>query len=169
VREEQAALEQRARQLDAELRRQASATSASEQELARAREALAGVAGRAAGDQPADGGGRLLALVLPAAMRGAATVPSLTIPTGTTAVVVRLPLVSVDFPRYTVTLKKAQGDRVIWRSDRLRAPAPSEQNALPVTVRASLLEPGAYTLEVSGLSARGEAEPLDSYPFRVVR
>jgi hypothetical protein len=39
---------------------------------------------------------------------------------------------------------------------------------IPVTVPANLLTPRAYTLELTGISARGDAEPLDSYPFRVV-
>ena len=39
---------------------------------------------------------------------------------------------------------------------------------IPVTVRTSLLAPRAYTLELTGISPRGDAEPLDTYPFRVV-
>jgi hypothetical protein len=77
--------------------------------------------------------------------------------------------VSVDHPRYVVTLKRASGERVLWLSEPLRAPSAGEQNVLPVTVRASLLEPGVHTVELAGIPAQGPAEPLDSYPFRIVR
>jgi hypothetical protein len=169
VRSEQAVLAERARQLEEVLRRHQSALSANEQELARAREALAAAASRPGIEAPRAGAGSLLALALAPAMRGGGAVPELTIPAGTKDVVLRLQLTALDFARYDAALKKAGGDAVLWRSGRLRPPAAAEKNALPVTVRASLLEPGAYVVELTGVPARGEAEPLDSYPFRVVR
>ena len=39
---------------------------------------------------------------------------------------------------------------------------------IPVTIRTSLLAPRGYALELNGISARGQAEPLDSYLFKVV-
>ena len=168
ARETHAALEQRAQQLQEELNRQQSAARATEQELARAREALAAAPGRAgAGDEPRTGG-ILLALVLSAATRGGDQLPQFAIPPGADTVILRLPLVAVDFPHYEAALREATSDRVIWRSGRLPAPSASERPMIPVTVRTSLLAPRAYTLELTGISARGQAEPLDSYLFRVV-
>lgn len=169
VRSEQAVLAERARQLEGALQRQQAAMSGSEQELARARAALADAAARANGGRPAGRGAGLLALTLAPAMRGGGALPDLVIPAGTNAVDLRLQLTALDFPHYQVALKKAGGERVLWRSGRLRPPSTADKNALPITVRASLLEPGAYTLELTGIPARGEPEPLDSYPFRVVR
>jgi hypothetical protein len=167
VREANAALEQRVRQLQDEVNRQQSATRATEEALARARDALAQGPPRAAGE-PRAGVGRVLAFTLIAATRGGNAIASITIPTGVDAVTLRLPLVAVDFPQYEVVLRDATADRVIWRSGRLRAPSGSERPALSVTVRATLLEPRGYAMELTGISAPGRAEPLDSYPFRVV-
>jgi hypothetical protein len=172
ARETHAALEQRAQQLQEELNRQQSVARANEQELARAREALAAASDRSgsgatASDEPRTGG-VLLALVLSAARRGADQLPQFTIPPGAGTVILRLPLVAVDFPHYEAALRDAASDRVIWRSGRLPAPAVREQPMIPVTVRTSLLGPRAYALELTGISARGQAEPLDSYLFRVV-
>lgn len=167
VREAQAELEQRARRLQEEVSRQQSATSASEDELARVREALAAAEAQANVERP--GSPRVLALVLRAATREAGELPQLAIPTGVDTVVLRMPLVAVDFPRYEAALRDATGDRVLWRSGRLDAPAERTRPMLPVTVRASLLTPRTYVLELTGVSAQGVAEPLDSYPFRVLR
>lgn len=169
VRSEQSVLAERARQLEGALQRQQSAASANAQELQRAREALAAAAARADGGQAANRGSGLLALTLAPALRGGGTVPDLTIPAGTKDVVLHLQLTALDFAGYQAALKKAGDDRVLWRSGRLRSPTAAEKNTLPVTLRASLLAPGAYTLELTGIPARGEPEPLDSYPFRVVR
>jgi hypothetical protein len=178
ARETHAALEQRAQQLQEELNRQQSAARATEQELARAREALAAAperagagagvgAGAGAGDEPRTGG-ILLALVLSAARRGGDELPQFSIPPGADTVILRLPLVAVDFPHYEATLREATSDRIIWRSARLPAPAARERPMIPVTIRTSLLAPRGYTLELTGISARGQAEPLDSYLFKVV-
>jgi hypothetical protein len=166
ARETHAALEQRARQLQDELNRQQTAARATEQELARAREALAAAPERADGEPRV--GGTLLALVLSAATRGADQLPQFSIPPGVDTVILRLPLVAVDFAHYEAILRDPASDRVIWRSGRLQAPSARERPMIPVTVPTSLLGPRAYMLELTGISARGQAEPLDSYPFRVV-
>jgi hypothetical protein len=167
AREAHAELEQRARQLQEEVNRQQSTTRATEAELARARDALAAARGRAnAGPRPDRPG--LLALTLLAATRAGGEIPQLAIPPGASAVTLRLPLVAADFPRYEAALRDATSDRVIWRSGGLPAPAARARPMVAVTVPASLLGPRAYTLELSGLPRRGVAEPLDTYPFRVV-
>lgn len=164
IREQQAALEQRERQLQEDLKQQQSATAAATQELARARDALNALPDRT-------GTGRLsgiLALMLPPATRGGGEPPTIAIPSDTTSVVLRLQLLAADFERYDVALKNAVSDRVIWRAARLRAPSASVRQLLSITVAADLLAPGAYAVELSGVQATGPSELLDSYPFRVV-
>jgi hypothetical protein len=167
VRETHAGLEQRARQLQEDVNRQQAATRATEEELARAREALAAVPSPA-NVEPRSGGQGLLAFMLHAATRDAGKIPELVIPKGGDTVILLLPLVAIDFPHYEAVLKEATSDRVIWRSGRLGAPAPSDRPMIPLPVRTSVLAPRAYTLELTGISARGAIEPLDTYPFRVV-
>jgi hypothetical protein len=170
ARETHAALEERARQLQEELSEHQAAARAIEQELARAREAIAAGPDRAvpvpAGGDPR-GIGSVLALVLSPGRRGGAQIPQFTIPPGAGTVVLRLPLVAVDFAHYEAVLRDATGDRVLWRSGRLAAPAARDRSMIPVTVPVNLLAPREYTLDLTGISGRG-AEPLDSYPFRVI-
>ena len=119
ARETHAALEQRAQQLQEELTRQQAAARATEQELARAREAAAAVPQRA-GDEPR-AGGPLLALVLSAARRGGGDqLQQFAIPAGADTVVLRLPLVAVDFAR--LRSRPQRGDQ---RSRRLAQRTPA--------------------------------------------
>lgn len=159
-------LEQRTKQLQDEVGRQRSTTSAAEEELARARDALAATQAQPNDVRP--GAPRILALVLHAATRDAAEIPQLAIPAGVVSVVLRLPLVAVEFPFYEAELRDAANDRVVWRSGRLAAPAASERPQLSVTVPVAVLAPRTYVMALSGISTAGAVEPLDTYPFRVV-
>lgn len=161
-----AELEKRVQQLREDVGRQRSTTSATEEELARVREALASARTQPSDGQP--GAPPILALVLRAATREAAEIPQLAIPTGVATVVLRLPLVAVEFPFYEAELRDLTSETVIWRSGRLTAPAASARPLLPLTVRASVLVPRNYVMGLSGISTAGVAEPLDTYPFRVV-
>jgi hypothetical protein len=167
TRERLATLEQRERQLQDDVNRQQSTLATLSQETARAREALAaaGQAPTPAQESPASG---VLAFVLLPANRGAGDSPTLTIPANTGIVTMRLQLDGDNYPGYTVVLKNSATDRVIWRSDRLRAASAGGRTMLPVSVPAGVLRPGAYTASVTGLPRRGPAEALDPYPFRVV-
>ena len=170
--ESQAGLEQRTRQLQEERSRQQSATRATQEELARAREALAAASPQGVkaprDTQPRPGAQGVLALMLHAATRDAGEIPQLVIPKGADTVVLLLPLVAVDFPQYEAVLKEPASDRVLWRSGRFGRPSAGNRPMIPVILRTSLLGPRAYLLELTGISARGDADPLDTYPFRVV-
>lgn len=165
--EAQAELEQRTRQLHDEAIRQQAATRAAEEALARAREARAAVPGLVNVD-PRRGSPGVLALMLRPARRDAGEIPLLVIPNGADTVVLLLPLVAADFPQYEATLEDPASGRVLWRSGRLGMPSPGSAPLIPVIFPTSLLGPRAYTLELTGIPARGNAEPLDTYPFRVV-
>jgi hypothetical protein len=167
MREQQATLEQRERQLAEAVSRQQSQIAATSQELARARNAIAAGQARTPG-QPATGP-RVLAFVLLPANRGAGETPTITIRANAAAVLLRLQLDGDDYARYTVVVKDEATDRVVWRSDRLRAvSAAGEKKMLPASVPVNVLRPGVYTADVTGLPQRGPSEPLDPYPFRVV-
>jgi hypothetical protein len=167
VRQAQTELEQRAGQLQEDLNRQQSSTKATEEELARVRDALAALRASANGE-PRPSSQSVLALVLRGATRDAGAIPRLVIPGSGDAVTLILPLVASDFAQYEAILRDAAGDRIIWRSGRLEAPAASDRPMIAVTVGSALLAPGTYSLELNGISTRGDAEPLDTYPFRVV-
>jgi hypothetical protein len=72
-----------------------------------------------------------------------------------------------DFPRYRATLEDAT-DRTVWRSAPLQRGSTTGTPTVVVTLPAAMLEPRVYTLELSGISTRGDEEPAGSYPFRVV-
>jgi hypothetical protein len=164
--ERQSALEQRAQQLEEAVSHQQSEIAATSQELARARDALAVDPARTP-EQPSTGP-RVLAFVLLPTNRGAGETPTIAIPANAGAVLLRLQLDGDEYSRYTVVLKDAATDRIVWRSGRLRAVSAGDRQMLPVSVPASVLRPGAYTADVAGLPQRGPAESLDRYPFRVV-
>jgi hypothetical protein len=166
TRARQAALEQRARQLEDAIDRQRSEMANTSQELARARDALAASQARTP-DQPSTAA-RVLAFVLLPANRGAGDTPTITIPANSSAVTLRLQLDGDEYPRYTVAVVDAVSGRVVWRSGPLRAVSAGDRTTVSATVPAGLLRPGAYRADVAGLRSTGPSEPIDRYPFRVV-
>ena len=163
VQEQQAALEQRQRQLQEEVNRQQAASSAAAEELTRLREELARVPDRPG--PPAVPS--LFALLLSPSTRDASKVAALAIPSGVTTVTLRLQGIADEFPRYEATLKAAGDDRVIWRSERLAAPSARDRHALSISLPTNLLGPRVYTVDLIGVPAQGQHEPVESYSFRV--
>src|SRR5262249_24938426 len=138
------------------------------QELTRTRDALAAAQAAAPNLNAQTSAGRsVLAFLLLPANRGA-EVPTITLQRNAEAVTLRLQLEGDEYSRYEVAIKDADGGRLIWRSGRLRTVTMGDRKLLPVALRANQLSSGTYAAEVSGISARGEAESIDRYPFRVV-
>lgn len=162
VRAAHADLADQERQLQNQLNEQRSASADAARDLARLRESLAG---RGAAGQ-ADNAGVLAFLLLPAT-RAAGGVTTIAIPRRTTAVTLRVQLEADDFPRYRAMLKDAATERTLWRSARLQ-PASLPGQPSVVTLAVGVLEPRLYTLEITGVPARGDEEVVGSYPFRVV-
>ncbi len=73
-----------------------------------------------------------------------------------------------DFPTYRAELKDPRTARIIWRGANLRAAPRDAVRSLSLTFDAGVLKPQTYTLEVTGVPARGAPEPVGNYPFRVV-
>jgi hypothetical protein len=164
--ERQAALELRERQLRDTLSRQQSEMTATSRDLGRARDALAAARAGATG-QPSTAP-RVLAFVLLPATRGSGEIPAIAIAASTNTVILRLQLDGKDYRRYDVAIKDANTGRIVWRSRRLRAASAGNRTILPASLPANVLRSGAYAAEVTGIPERGQPEPLDRYPFRVV-
>lgn len=107
--------------------------------------------------------------VLAPPTRGVGQIPSISLPTGTDQVLLRLQLEADEFPRYQVTLKDPATNRILWHTtDALRANPEGNVKVVSVSLSAKLFKPQSYILELSGLSAIGGPELVSSYPFRVL-
>jgi hypothetical protein len=154
-----AGLEGRQQQLEQQLRQEQSANAETARELDRVRQSLA----RLQGTPPL-----VASFVLLPPTRSATELPTLSILRGAGAVAVQVNLESDDFPSYRVVLRAPATGQIIWRSADLQALGVTGSKALSITLGVDLLTPRTYTLEVSGIPARGAAESVGSYPFRVV-
>jgi hypothetical protein len=122
---------------------------------------------RAAGQMSSSSGaGSIASFILAPQVRGASQMPTVSLPTGTGRVVMRLRLEPNEFPTYRVTLLDKTGSQTLWRSTRLKARAGADGKILNLNFRASLLKPQTEYV----LRATSEAgEIIDDYPFRVVK
>ena len=112
---------------------------------------------------------RIASLLLAPPTRGIGGVPRLAVPPATDAVALRLQLEADEFPRYSVALKAAASDRVLWRSEKLESVLEGGARVVRVRVPAALLVPRHYSAELTGISPGGAAELLGTYSFAVVR
>lgn len=159
---ERTALEQREQELQRQIDAQRLADAETEQELAQVRERLAQLEQQQPSDQPREP--RTVAFNLSPQTRGAGQVPAITVPAGIDSVALKLETEATGFPRYQLALKDSASGQIIWRSARLRA----NGAVLRVNVPARLLKSQNYVLELSGISAAGDAEKVANYPFRVI-
>jgi hypothetical protein len=111
--------------------------------------------------------GSIAFFVLTPQMRGASQTQTLSIPSQTAYVAVRLNLEPNEFSTYRVALLDETGGQTLWRSSQLKARAAGGGNqVLNLSFRARLLKPQTrYVLRVTG----GAAEIVDDYSFRVVK
>jgi hypothetical protein len=154
-----AGLEGRQQQLEQQLRQEQTANAETARELDRVRQSLAQLQGATP---------LVASFVLLPPTRGATELPTLSMPRGAGAVAVHVNLESDDYPAYRVTLRDPATGQIIWRSATLQASGATGSKALSITLAADLLKPSTYMLEVSGIPARGAAESVGVYPFRVV-
>jgi hypothetical protein len=110
--------------------------------------------------------GSIAFFVLTPQMRGASQTQTLSIPSQTAYVAVRLNLEPNEFSTYRVALLDETGGQTLWRSSHLKARAAGGGQVLNLSFRARLLKPQTrYVLRVTG----GAAEIVDDYSFRVVK
>ena len=154
---DRAALAQQTQALQSQLQEERSSTAGMREELSRVRDALAQL-------RPPT----LASFLLLPATRGVGQVTNVPIPRGSSQLVLRLLLVSDDFPAYQASLKDPATGQILWRSATLTAEPEGERRVVTVTVPADGLKEQAYSLDLSGQPARGSSELLTSYAFRVV-
>jgi Tfp pilus assembly protein PilN len=154
---EQAALNQREQQLQKQLNEQRSANAEALKELERVRESQTNLSQL-----------KTVSLLLPPPTRGGGRITSIALGPGTNLAVLLLALESDDFPAYRATLRDPAGNRILWRSTNLEATSLDERKLVSISVPAGLLKEQNYLVELTGIPARGSAEPIAGYPFRVV-
>ena len=106
-------------------------------------------------------------ILTPGLSRDAGSARNLIIPPGTTQIQLRLPLeqgMSTDFKNYRVLLSLAEGARV-WSG----AVKPAGDRTLVMNLPARLLRRGDYVLELKGVTAGGNTEPVAEYSFRILQ
>ena len=111
---------------------------------------------------------KTLAFVLPPPMRGTAQIPSIRLHPGTDLVVLILSLESDDFPAYRARLSDPVTGLAVWHSANLKSASSGERRAVTVSFPAGALKQQSYVIDLTGVPARGAAEVIGSYPFRLV-
>jgi uncharacterized membrane-anchored protein YhcB (DUF1043 family) len=170
---ERAALEQREQELQQQLDQQRSLDAETEKELAQVRDRLTQLEQQlTAGQQqakpePEQRDAKVLAFNLSPQTRGIGPIPTLAVPAGTDYVALILELEGADFPAYRAALKNRATGQILWRSDKLKTSG--KNKVLSVSLRASLLNSQNYVLDLSGISAKGVAENIGSYAFKVAK
>ncbi|MGH9883814.1 MAG: hypothetical protein ACRD6N_20510 [Pyrinomonadaceae bacterium] len=171
------ALVQREEELRKELERQRAMRAQTEQELARVREERERLDQESnqpesqrprTVDKPASSA-RVASFVLVPQLRAVGQVPVVSIPAATDEVEMQLRLEPNEFSAYRVSLLTQAGNQTLWRSGTLKARATGQERTLSVRLRADLLKPQVFDVQVSGVSANGASEVVGDYPFKVVR
>jgi hypothetical protein len=99
----------------------------------------------------------------------AAATPAVAVPRGVDRVMLELQLEEPDFAGYSAALKEAATGLIVWRGERIAAPAPGAPPVVTIAVPANLLKPRAYALELTGYGTAGGSDVIGSYAFQVVR
>jgi len=124
---------------------------------------------RAAGQKSASssaGASSIASFMLAPQMRGASQMQTISIPTKSDQIIVRLRLEPNEFTTYRVTLFDETGSQILWRSSHLKAHADAGGKILSLNLRAGLLKPQTvYVLRVTN----DAGEIIDDYSFRVVK
>jgi anti-sigma factor RsiW len=108
-------------------------------------------------------------LVLAPQLRSARQLPTVALAVGTGDLAVQLDLEPVDYPAYDASLVASNGDRILWRSDRLIARTVGDRKRIDLGLPATVISPQEYLIRVSGVPARGASEIVGEYRFIVVR
>jgi hypothetical protein len=168
---ERLALQQREHDLQATLDEQHASDAVTANELEQVRKSLAQLEQNSAARQPRSALSSfpvsVVAFVLSPQLRGGAKIADLSLPGGTTRVDLRLELESNDFPQYRVTLKSLKTGQIVWHSGELNAETKAQDSTVRISLPASLLKHEAYLLQITGSQAKGSAEFVSSYVFRI--
>ncbi len=164
---ERGSIQQRERDLQTDLDEQRLEASEKEKEMESLRDKLAQL------DQPRSTGSSapehliVVPVDLAPQTRGLSRLTVVSVPAAADLVTMQLELESGDYPFYRAELKALPGGQVVWSGGRLRPRAKDGGRAVVVNLPPRLLKSQRYVIEVTGISARGAAEIVGSYPFEV--
>lgn len=111
----------------------------------------------------------IVAFTLAPQVRGISSPPEIAVPDGAEYLTLQLPLESNEHDTYAAELKALPARNVVFGSGRLRSYGPAASPTVAVSLSVDLLQPQLYFLELNGLNAGGDAVPVASYTFRIVR
>jgi hypothetical protein len=100
--------------------------------------------------------------------RRSAEEQTLTVPSGTTMVLLRVVIESSEYKTFWAALQDSASGRIVWRSGDLSGTADGGNRIVQVAIPLGLLASGRYSLDVSGNTRAGIFEPVGSYQIRVV-
>jgi hypothetical protein len=170
ARQENVALDRRARELAQRLDEQRAAAATAIIGLDRVRESAAPGAPPSA-SAPTDAGVRAsttqaptMALVLLPQTRAIGPIPTLILQPNASGVALALQLESNDSPQYRATLRDPASNEIVWTSDPIAATS-DQTSIVSVLVPASVLKPQHYSV---ALRADG-GDVVASYAFQIVR
>lgn len=150
VRAQYESIDQRARNLENELKQQWSKTETPK--------SLAADIGQL----------KTVSLLLPPPTRGLSSLQTVTIRPHTDLVVLLLTLEPAKFPGYRVTVKDPATNKVVWQSSELEAGSVGDSKAVAAGLPANVLKERNYIAEVAGLPDAGKQRIVGDYPFHVV-
>ncbi len=163
---ERQALQKREQELETALASARQADTETASELERVRERLAALERQPLpkDEQPAAPNlPKVATFALAPQLRGASQLVTVRLPAETQMVALQLELEARDFSNYQAALKNLATGEIIWRSGKLKAAG----KMVSVRLRADLLKPQNYTLELSGLSTNDTADVVGTYTFKV--
>jgi multidrug resistance efflux pump len=166
---ERTEVEQRHRELQAQLAEQRSLASANAKVAADLRENLDRIKQGSTGSLSRSELPTIVAFALAPQTRGISPIATVSVPADTDYVAMELQLESGNYPAYRATLKAVQENQVIWRSGRLKARSNGDIKVVGVSLPSSLLQWSRYLVEVSGIAADGSSEIVGSYAFRITK
>ena len=105
----------------------------------------------------------------PGSLRSGGERSQLRLRPGTTKAQVFIDLERNDYPSYSITIKRIDDDQVVFSRKGLKPRKTGAGRVLVALVPANLLPPSDYNANVHGVTASGELESVEDYPFRVAR
>ena len=107
--------------------------------------------------------GNLATLFLLPGSRGSGEDNELSPPAAASKISLQLGVDSIEYPNYVIVIKNSQGQNRFQRMLR----APRSGKLVTVTIPRQVLPPGAYSLQLNGVSPSGETEAVGNYSFRI--
>ena len=93
---------------------------------------------------------------------------TLTVPSGTTQVLLQVVIESSEYQTFWASLQDSASGRTVWRSGDLSGTADGGNRIVAVTIPVNLLTSGRHSLDVSGSSGTRTFEPVGSYQLRIM-